>query len=149
MENPPAYGRTKSKQGEVLVAIVNSTRDFEILASKFWYRVPIDSAPKRWPPEWMAFYLPKAFGKEAYAVRHFGKVSHIRRVKRRQLFPDEPQNPKSDREYYQVLPRSLDPLPNPIPSLRLRRIVFIATTMRKLMNASEINGLFDDSPLED
>lgn len=115
----PFATRTTGKRGEVLVAIVNKTSDFDILANKLLYRVPVDSAPKRWPPEWMAFYLTKVFGSEAYAVRHFGRVKSIRRVRRTELFPDELRNQKSNREYYQVFLSSLEPLANPIPSLSL------------------------------
>ncbi len=43
----------------------------------------------------------------------------------------------------------LKELPQPIPSKRFRRIVFIPTTYRKLFHAQEINDLFDYSPIED
>jgi len=40
-------------------------------------------------------------------------------------------------------------LPRPIPSRRWRRIVFIPTTWHKFVQATEINDLYDESPLED
>ena len=39
-----------------LVAILNDQRDFEILQREGWYRIPVSSAPRRWPPRWLAFY---------------------------------------------------------------------------------------------
>jgi very-short-patch-repair endonuclease len=140
---------TTSRRGEVLVAILNNKRDFAILKEQGWYRIPTASAPKRWPPRWLAFYQTKVFGEEAFAVNYFGRVRDIRVVRRPELFPDEPPNPKSERAYYRVCLYNLNRLVHPIPSRRLRRIVFIPTTWPKLNNATEINDLFDDSPLED
>ena len=135
-------------RGQVLVAIINSKADLAILHDKGWYRVPVASAPKRWPPQWLAFYQTKIFGDEAYAVRYYGYVTSIRTVERRELFPEEFESPKSDRKYYQIHVEHLETLPRPIYSKRWRRIVFISTTWRKFKRAVEINDLYDDSPLE-
>lgn len=86
-------------RGELLVAIMNTPRDFEILKTQGWYRVPVDTAPKRWPPQWIAFYQTKVFGDEAHAVRYYGRVTKINRAPRHVLFPDELENPKSGRFY--------------------------------------------------
>ncbi len=145
----PDHGKPPSRRGEALVCVVNNPPDWAIVREQLWYRIPVEHAPKRWPPKWLAFYQTKVFGEEAYSVRHFGRVKAIERVRRTDLFPDEPPGPKSGREYYKVSLDSLDELPSPIPSHRLRLIVFIATTLHKLMTAEEINDLFDESPLED
>ncbi|MBK6629499.1 MAG: hypothetical protein IPG35_18245 [Flavobacteriales bacterium] len=39
-------------------------------------------------------------------------------------------------------------LPNPIHSRKPRRLLFVPTTLAKLVTAPEINFLFNDSPLE-
>ena len=141
--------KTDPDRGELLVAIINASSDFEILKTQGWYRIPVDTAPKRWPPRWIAFYQTKVFGDEAHAVRYYGRVARINRAPRHVLFPDEPENPKSGRVYYQVHIQSLEERYQPIPSRRWRRIVFIPTTWTKFTEAEEINDLFDDSPLED
>jgi very-short-patch-repair endonuclease len=138
-----------TERGQVLVAIVNNKADWSILWEQGWYRIPVAKAPKRWPPKWLAFYQTKVFGDEAFAVNYYGLVRDIQTVRRRELFPNEPSNPKSDRRYYQIYLHSLDRLPAPIYSRRWRRIVFIPTTWQKLSQAVEINDLFDESPLED
>lgn len=137
------------KRGEVLVAIMNNKADFAILQERLWYRIPVDTAPKRWPPRWLAFYHTKVFGEMAYSIQYYGRVRDIRVVERRQLFPHEFPNPKSDRKYYQVFLKSMEPLSEPIYSARWRRIVFISTTWDKFVRAREVNDLFDESPLED
>lgn len=140
---------TVSRRGQALVAVMNNLADWRIVHQRLGYRVPVDRAPSRWPPEWLAFYQTKTFGPEAIAVRYYGKVARIARVRRKELFPNEPTGAKSDREYFQVFLEKLEKLPAPIVSYRLRLIVFIATSYAKLMTATEINDLYDDSPLED
>lgn len=141
--------RDAEQRGEVLVAIVPTTADFAILRAELWYRVPCASAPKRWPPQWLAFYQPKVFGPEAFAINYYGRVRAIHVARRRELFPDDPTHPKAERLYYKVQLHSLERLAQPIRSKRARRLVFVPTTWRKFSTASEINDLFDDSPLED
>lgn len=135
-------------RGEALVALLKEQRDQDYLTTEGWYRIPVHSAPRRWPPKWLAFYLPKTFGEQAYAVRFYGRVGSIEVVPRQALIP-EPAHPNADKPYYRIEVEDLQELPQPIPSKRFRRIVFIPTTYRKLFQAQEINDLFDDSPLED
>lgn len=132
---------------------MNNRLDFAIARDHHWYRIPVTSArkwlSKRWPPQWLAFYQTKIFGPEAYSVRYFSRVLQIRKRRRWQLFPDQPRNDRSNREYYQLILEPLRELPEPIFSRRWRRIVFIPTTWEKFISAVEINDLYDDSPLED
>jgi very-short-patch-repair endonuclease len=138
---------------QALVAIINNARDLKIAQNSHWYRIPIGSVRKwldnRWPPEWIAFYHTKALQPLAYGVYFYARVIDVRQVFRWQLFPDEPRDEKSTRRYYQVRFEPLRQFPAPILSRRWRRIVFIPTTAEKLFSATEINDLFDGSPLED
>jgi hypothetical protein len=43
-------------RGEVLIALLKEKSDFAILQEQGWYRIPVASAPRRWPPKWLAFY---------------------------------------------------------------------------------------------
>lgn len=138
---------------EVLVAIISNRLDLVLAREQHWYRVPMQQAEtrlkKRWPPRWLAFYQPKVFGNEAFAVTYYCQVQAIRPVVRWQLFPDQPRDERSQNQYYQLILGPLQCLPKPVISRRWRRIVFITTTWQRLVNADEINDLFDDSPLED
>lgn len=140
---------SSKKSGDFLVALTNNKKDFSILQEQLWYRIPVQNAPRGWPPKWIAFYLTKVFGSEAYSVRYFGRVKEIRTAKRIDLFPNEPPNPKSSREYFQIYLEKLEERADPVPSLRPRRLLFIPTTYYKFRNAEQINDLFDESPLED
>lgn len=96
IEEPPG----PASRGEALVAILNDPVALTILREQGWYRVPVDTAPKRWPPRLLAFYRTKVFGDEAYAVRYYGTVREIREVSRPELFPDEPPNRKTHKRYH-------------------------------------------------
>ena len=143
----------KETRGELLVAIMNDLHDWDIVWKNLWYRIPVGSIEghlkRRWPPQWLAFYQTKNFGEEAYSIRYYGRVAAIELRTRRELFPNEVEGTKTNRHYYQLKLSSLRKLPRPIPSARWRRITFITTTPQKFFTATEVNDLFDDSPLED
>lgn len=142
-------GSYNKGRGEVLIAILRDKSDFAILQDQGWYRIPVKHKPRRWPPRWLAFYQPKAFGDDSYRIRYYGEVGDIQLARRKELFPDEFPNPKSDQEYYRITLNELKERDFPIISSRPRRFVFIPTTWRKFSYANFINDLFDDSPLED
>ena len=133
----------------VLVAIMNNLRDFAIARDFHWYRVPVRSTPKQWPPRYLAFYQTKVFEQERYAIHWHAPVLGIETARRSELLPGECDHPRADALYYKINLGALQRLPRPIPSRRLRRIVFIPTTWDKLLSAAEINDLYHESPLED
>jgi very-short-patch-repair endonuclease len=134
---------------EVLVALLRDKKDFAILQTEGWYRIPVEHTPKRWPPDFIAFYQPKAFGGDAFRIRYYGKVKRIDRVQRRELFPNEFDSAKADKLYYRILFDPLNQHSHIIPCRLPRSVVFIPTTWHKFVIADEINDLFDESPLED
>lgn len=142
-----------AERGEVLIAIINDLVDLGLAQNGHWYRIPVASVQRflkdRWPPEWLGFYQTQVFGDEAYSVNYYARVIDIKKVLRRELFPEQPQDKKADHSYYKLMLSPLEHLPKPIPSQRLRRIVFIPTTRFKLAHATEINDLYDASPLEE
>lgn len=139
--------------GEVLVAIMNNALDFATARDRHWYRIPQSAVSKflsgRWPPRWLAFYQTKAFGPEAYTVKHYARVQQIDTVQRWQLFPEQPRDERSEWPYYQLHLGPLHRRRQPIISRRQRRIVFIPTTLARFRSAKEINDLYAGSPLED
>jgi len=146
-------GQKPPARDEVLVSILNHPRDLALARDHHWYRIPVRSADKwllrRWPPQWLTFYQTSIFGREAFAIRYYAPVLHVRQVLRRELFPDQPRDEKALQRYYQLILGPLQQLDRPIFSRRRRRIIFIPTTWQKFMSAAEINDLSDESPLED
>jgi len=141
----------KKANKELLVALLPKTSALDILKTEGWYHIPLETAPKRWPPKMMAFYQGRVFGdEEAYKIRYFGEVSQIDIVPRKELFPDDEKNAhKAENLYYRLQIQKLKERKIPIVSYRPRRLVFVPTTLEKFENADQINDLFDSSPLED
>jgi very-short-patch-repair endonuclease len=98
---------------------------------------------------YLAFYQTKLFGAEKWAVNWYAYVRGITKLKRRELLPDESAHPRAGAEYHKIELGELTRLPFPIPSRRWRRIVFIPTSLERLLHAQEINDLFKVSPIED
>ena len=138
----------RHQRGEVLVAVVKRKRDLAILKEEGWYRIPVSTAPRRWPPKCIAFYQGAQWGQER-GINYYAPVKEIRRALRRELFPNEIPSLKSNKAYFQVFLGPLQKLDRPLRSPRPRVIVFIPTTWQKFITAEEINDLYDDSPLED
>lgn len=140
-------------QDQVLVAIMRDRLDFEYARNDGWYRIPVASVDKylcdRWPPQWLAFYHTRAFATERYAVHYYATVTSVDIVQRRDLISGEPDTLKSRTKYYKVSIGPLQKRSMPLVSPRLRRITFIPTIGQKFLLATELNDLFDDSPLED
>jgi very-short-patch-repair endonuclease len=133
----------------VLVAVLNRRRDLDIAREEGWYRIPLRRAPRRVAAEYLAFYQTKAFGDEGWSINYYAPVQRFRMLRRDQLLPQEDGHPRAADVYYKVEIGPLQPLPQPIPSRRLRRITFIPTTMGRLLAAQEINDLWwRDDPQE-
>lgn len=139
-------------RNDVLVAIMNSKSDFLIAQNYNWYRIPVKSAPlivKNREIRFIAFYHTRVFENDKFTIKWFAKVTKIIVVKRKELLPDIKFDPKAENEYYKIEFEPLCELPKEIISVRHRRLLFVPTTIEKLLSAREINHLFNDSPLED
>jgi hypothetical protein len=127
----------------VLVVVVNAPADLARARDEGWYRIPLSRAPARIGAEYLAFYLTGAFPPgERWSVRWLAPVRGYTIGARRDLIPAERDHPRADQLYYRVGLGPLEPLPQAIPSRRLRRITFIATTLTRLQTAAEINDLW-------
>jgi very-short-patch-repair endonuclease len=137
---------------DTLIALMNNPRDFTIAQEQGWYRIPVRSAPvivREEQVKYLAFYHTKIFAEEAFSIRWCGEVRNLSIVRRRDLFPDLAYDPKANNEYYKIEFHPLCPLPQPVMSRRLRRILFISTTFARLQQARELNDIFQESPLEE
>lgn len=142
--------RAWGREAPALVCVVTRPKDWRLLREQHWYRIPVRTAPPELATaRYLAFYQTRAFGSEKWSVNWYALVLGMQQRTRRELLPDEPDHPRAEDEYWQVQVGELVPLPAPIPSRRLRRIVFIPTTMERLLVAAEINDLFRSSPIED
>ena len=134
----------------VLVALLNSPRDLELARREHWYRIPAKHAPAHLTrTRYLAFYLTRAFGDHKWTIREYAPVRGHELVRRRDLFPGEPDHPRVDDAYYKLQIGRLIALPKPIVSRRSRRALFVWTTGDKFSRAVELNDLLGKGEADD
>ncbi len=126
----------------VLVALLKEPRDLDIARDEHWYRIPVRRLPRRAVgAPILAFYQPKAFGQERWAVRYYALAQRWAEARRIDLLPGEPDHPRAHEPYYQVWLGPLQTLPRPIASRRWRRVTFIVTHWQRLLEAEAVEDL--------
>ena len=126
----------------VLVAVIGSKRDWELVQTEKWYRLPARHAPPGSPDfDWLAFYFTRTFGEDRWAIHYYAAIEGHEMVTRRDLVPAQPDHPRACQWYYKL---QLGPLQHKIPpivSTRWRRITFIVTTGDRFMDATDVSDL--------
>jgi hypothetical protein len=126
----------------VLVAVMTSPRDLEIARLLGWYRIPLRKAPKVVDVDYLAFYQTSGF-----IESERGKIQYVARVRghelttRGDLLKDERDHPRANEEYYKIQIGPLIKLAQPIKTAGWKRITFLYTTGRTLMDAAIVNDL--------
>ncbi|MBN1935728.1 MAG: hypothetical protein JW934_13755 [Anaerolineae bacterium] len=134
----------------VLVGVMNDPRDWQIAQTSGWYRIPVERAPKRVGADYLAFYFTAAFAPDLrFTVAWYAPILAYRLLTRAELLPGEAAHPRAQARYFKLEIGPLVRLERPIPSRRLRRIAFIATTLERLLHAEEINDLWDKGTGQD
>jgi very-short-patch-repair endonuclease len=130
------------RTARVLVAVMNSERDFAMARDEGWYRIPYERAPSRVGADYLALYQTRTFEEDRWAVNYYAPIRRYRVLPRRSILTSEPDHPRADALYYKIEIGPLRRLRRSIPSHRLRRITFIPTTLERLLRAEEINDLW-------
>lgn len=135
---------------DTLVCWLKRKSDLFILLNEGWYRIPVRTKLENlYKVKYLAFYQSYSFGKSAFLINHYGAIKKIEIAKRITLLPKEKHNPNRNEDYYKISLKDMNILEKPIRAKRQRRIIFINTTLKKLLSAEELNDLYNDSPLED
>lgn len=132
-----------------LVVLVNNQRDWQRVLNERWYRIPLAHAPLPSAALYLAFYLSRVFGDDAWQVSCYAPVLRYELLRRREVLPDEPCHPRADALYYRIALGQIQRLARPVPSRRLRRMTFIPTTLERLLDAADVADLWhvDDADL--
>lgn len=131
----------------MLVGVLKSQRDLDILLRENWYRIPLAHAPTR-KFDYIAFYQPLQFGRKGKSIRYYAKVLSLKRKKRLELLPEEKDHPKSRDVYIKINLGKIIPLSRPIKNIIPRRINFGFTSFDRLMTAKDILELYSIAPTE-
>ena len=143
MINPPK----KFKRPDVLVCVLKTSGDRELLLKEKWYRVPLKHAPRR-KPKYLAFYQPLKFGERGEKIELYGRVKYWMLKKRKELIPEEKDHPRAEDTYLQFMLGRIIKLRKPVLNRRGIRVSFGFTTLDKLRHSPDIRRLFDIPPIE-
>lgn len=134
----------------VLVALMNTPRDLEMAVEEHWYRIPAKHAPKYFSgADYLAFYLPRAFGERKWQIDTYATVRGHELVRRVDLIPEEPRHPRANEVYYKLQLGDIEKREPPIVSKRGRRVLFLWTNWDKFCSANEWNDLYLRTPAHD
>lgn len=126
----------------ILVAIVPTKRDMEIIRLLGWYRIPLRFAPKVIDVDYLAFYQPGQFGEgHRWCIETYAAMRGHELTTRAELFRDEPDHPRVSEEYYKIQLGELCRLERPILAGRWRRLTFLYTTGELFSRAQSIDDL--------
>lgn len=129
-------------EDRILVAYMPQPADFAYVQQRGWYRIPQQHAPKGLHAEYYAFYFGSRFGAQKWSISYYAPRLGHELARRIDLLPEEPEHPRAQKLYFKIQLGPLQALPQPIISLRWRRITFIHTTGDRFLDAREINDLF-------
>jgi very-short-patch-repair endonuclease len=132
----------------VLVGVIKTKADLDILLKSHWYRVPADFLPKQ-KFTYVAFYQPVAFGAGGRRIEYYGRVTAKRIRKRLQLLPNEKDHPRAKNDYFKIEFKRLTKLKHPVRNVIPRRLSFGFTSLKTLRCAKNILSLFGVPPTED
>jgi hypothetical protein len=129
---------------------MNNLRDWQIVREQAWYRIPVKRTPRRIGADYLAFYFTGAFPEgQRHHVIYYAPIRAYRLVTRAELLPDEADHPRAQDRYFKIEIGPLEQLARPIPSRKLRRVTFISTSLYLLLNADEINDLWEKERRQD
>ncbi|HEY4715296.1 MAG TPA: DUF559 domain-containing protein [Candidatus Paceibacterota bacterium] len=128
--------KISSKQN-VLVTVVKSKRDLNLILKEGWYRIPLKYAPKQ-KFKYLAFYGPIS-GNLGGKITYYANIKKITRATRRDLLPKEVSHPRIHNLYLHFELRKIFKLPKPIRNKSRRRVSFGFTTLSLLKKAGDPN----------
>ena len=140
--------RVGKEKGNVLVCVLKSKRDRDLLLTEHWYRIPVQYAPKRMF-RYVTFYQPATFGRHGKRIEYYARVKRIDQRKRKVLLPRESGVPTANDDYFQIHLTHISKLPRPIKNTTPRRISFGFTTLKRLKSARNILELYNVAPIEE
>ena len=140
--------KNRSQNKTVLVGVLKSRRDLEILLTERWYRIPKKYMPRR-KFKYLAFYQPEIFGRQGKRIQYYARVLGRRVMYRREMLPDEAMHPRAQALYVWLQVGPVKELPVAIKNTTPRRVSFGFTTFPRLLNSKNILELYGIVATED
>jgi len=126
----------------VLVSVITSPKDLEIARVLGWYRIPLRKAPKVVDVDYLAFYQTSGFDtNERGKIQYIAPVLGNELTTRSELLKNERNHPRANEEYYKIQIGPLIRLVRPIQAADWKRVSFVYTTGKTLLEAKILNDL--------
>lgn len=142
------HRRSKLKEDIVLVGVVKSKRDLEMVLHEYKYRIPVKYSPVK-DFDYIAFYEPKANGLAGKQIRYYSKVKSIEFVSRKRILPSEQGHPRARDIYLLCHLGQVKKLKKPIKNTAPRRVSFAFTTLKTLLKAKNLLDVYGVAPIEE
>lgn len=142
----------RNKEKDTVIGVLKSVRDLPIAIHDKWYRIPVKSAPiivRDNKIKYLSLYQGKIFKESSSQIKWYGGVKKITVHKRIELLPQEIYDINANEDYYKIELEEITKLPEPIRTIRPRRINFIVTAFNKFIKAKELNEVFLESYIEE
>lgn len=137
----------KDKNKNVLVCVLKSKRDLNLLIAEKWYRIPMAHMPAR-KFKYLAFYQPVSFGRRGKRILYYAKILNYQIAKRRKLLPKETGHSRAENFYLKIRIGKIKKLLYPVKNITPRRISFGFTTIKRLLKSKNILELYNVEPIE-
>lgn len=130
-------------EDRVLVAVVKTRRDVDILQTSCWYRIPEKRMHEPPECEYIAFFYSGSASPRngSSGVYTYGRVSGIELAYRHQLTGTR-DHPRAHDRYYRIAIERLDQRIPPITNPTNRAVAFIHTTWDRFCQARIIPDLY-------
>ena len=125
----------------ILVCVITTPRDLEIVRLLGWYRIPLRTAPQVVAVDYLAFYQPSACGELGEQIEFIAPVKRHELTPRGELLKDEANHPRAKEEYSNLQLGGLEKLFQPIIADKWKRLTFLYTTGEYWRNAKLLRDL--------
>jgi hypothetical protein len=132
-------------EDRVLVGVISSKRDLNLMLKERWYRIPHARAPRSIDAEYLAFYLSSGVYEKNGAIHYFARRTGYELTRRRDLLPKQPTHPRANDLYYKLELGEVHEKVPPITNPTARAISFIYTTWDRFVSAATIADLYSKS----
>ncbi|GAB4555115.1 MAG: hypothetical protein OHK0023_25940 [Anaerolineae bacterium] len=125
----------------VLVGVINRRKDFYLLESAGFYRIPVARAPREIEVPYLAFFLSRQFADLNGTIAYYARCGGHELVRRCDVLPDEAAHPRANDLYFRMAVQTLIPLHPPIRNPNKRPFAFLSTTLGRLKGARTLADL--------
>lgn len=151
MNNSSPRSHVRSQTSEIpdtLVAVVTNDLDLRRFLNDHIYRIPERSVGRTLAGDALESARTLAVYQSSRiteglpsAIEWWADIERIESVRRREIFPDEPEHPAADELYHLLHLQPPRQLASPLRSRGRRRIIFLRTTRERLLGAEDIADL--------